>query len=104
MYFKPTKGKMSSDVLPSFDFHIMNVNVQLEGTILAPQSRHDYPSDMKWITFEDLENLRLQGGGQFNGRGQEFWACREDKKCDRAPTVSNYYSFSRPNNLTPRIY
>lgn len=95
---------MSSDVLPSFDFHIMNVNVQLEGTILAPQSRHDYPSDMKWITFEDLENLRLQGGGQFNGRGQEFWACREDKKCDRAPTVSNYYSFSRPNNLTPRIY
>ena len=79
----------------------MNVNVQLEGTILAPQSRHEYHSDMKWITFEDLDNFHLQGGGQFNGRGQEFWACRKDDKCDRAPTVSNYSSFSRPSNLIP---
>jgi hypothetical protein len=60
------------------------VAVQIQGTVEAPSNRSvwldgDLPD--RWITFEDIDNLRVTGGGTINGNGQEWWinSCKVNK-------------------------
>jgi hypothetical protein len=111
------------------------VSDQIQGTLEAPSNRsvwldgNDHPD--RWITFEDIDNLHVTGGGTLNGNGQEWWinSCKRNKSmvctwslappcptsvcthsCDRKPDSLNLLPFRtamRPwpdgTLLTPRL-
>ncbi|KAL5543575.1 hypothetical protein UlMin_007359 [Ulmus minor] len=71
------------------------------GTIKASPRRSDYENDrLHWIMFQDVENLRVEGGGTINGNGKIWWrnSCKINKAlpCKHAPTAVTFYQC---NNL-----
>ncbi|KAK1315215.1 hypothetical protein QJS10_CPA06g01818 [Acorus calamus] len=44
-----------------------------------------------WIRFDEVQNLKFQGGGTFDGNGGVWWrnSCKINKSqpCKKAPTV-----------------
>lgn len=75
---------------------------QVEGTIVAPEeiSAWDGLNVRYWLLFIHLDYFTLKGSGTFNGRGYNWWVCKEDKTCERAPTVSRRSSLN-PSILKP---
>ncbi|KAL5562597.1 hypothetical protein UlMin_032344 [Ulmus minor] len=78
-----------------------SLTMLIYGTIKASTRVSDYEKDRShWINFQDVENLRVEGGGTINGNGQIWWrnSCKINKAlpCKRAPTAVTFY---RCNNL-----
>ncbi|GAB4828077.1 hypothetical protein Ancab_034992 [Ancistrocladus abbreviatus] len=80
--------------------------VKLYGTLQASTQRSDYSSDLKhWITFDNVRNLNVEGGGTIDGNGQVWWpnSCKVDKSkpCRHAPTAVEFRECTnlRVNNL-----
>ncbi|KAI8011375.1 putative polygalacturonase [Camellia lanceoleosa] len=52
------------------------ITVQVEGNIVAPSSlsqRPKFVSLSKWISFQFVNGLIINGGGQINGQGSTWW-------------------------------
>ncbi|KAK7280838.1 hypothetical protein RIF29_08362 [Crotalaria pallida] len=55
------------------------INIQLEGTIIAPNSVEawKWPNDDgkkdKWVQFSDIDGLVINGGGTIDGQGAPWW-------------------------------
>ncbi|KAG5402370.1 hypothetical protein BRARA_D02544 [Brassica rapa] len=83
------------------------LTVQILGTLSASQQRSDYEDLSKWITFDGVNSLTVDGGatGTVNGNGETWWenSCKrnEAKKCTKAPTALTFYNSKnlRVNNL-----
>ncbi|MQL85856.1 hypothetical protein Taro_018381 [Colocasia esculenta] len=60
-----------------------NILVQIKGTILASPKVSDWSgTDRKrWIVFDGVKNLMVEGGGTFDGNGQIWWknSCKVDE-------------------------
>lgn len=75
------------------------ITVQVEGTVLASVDPSVYENG-EWLMFEDINGLKLIGGGTFDGQGKSFWAFNEDcdrhpgSACVRLPSVSSYKFWS----------
>ncbi|KAL5982018.1 Polygalacturonase 1 [Asimina triloba] len=82
-----------------------SITVMIHGTIEAPSRRSAWNglNRRHWIVFQNIENLRVQGGGTIYGNGQKWWenSCKINKKlpCKDAPTA---LTFSSCNNLRLR--
>ncbi|XVF82239.1 hypothetical protein PTKIN_Ptkin16aG0029400 [Pterospermum kingtungense] len=68
-----------------------NLTIQIYGTIEASDDRSDYKEDSRhWLTFENVDNLLIEGGGNINGNGKIWWdnSCKINKHlpCKDAPT------------------
>ncbi|CAH2058457.1 unnamed protein product [Thlaspi arvense] len=83
------------------------LTVQIFGTLSASQKRSDYKDISKWITFDGVNSLSVDGGatGTVNGNGETWWqnSCKrnEAKQCTKAPTALTFYNSKnlRVNNL-----
>ncbi|XP_071691177.1 polygalacturonase QRT2-like [Rutidosis leptorrhynchoides] len=69
--------------------------VKIRGTIKASTRPSVYVEDRRhWIIFENLENLRVDGGGTINGNGKIWWvkSCKVDETqpCLGAPTALTF--------------
>ncbi|KAL5543572.1 hypothetical protein UlMin_007356 [Ulmus minor] len=78
-----------------------DLTMLIYGTIKASPRRSDYENDrLHWIKFQDVENLRVEGGGTINGNGKIWWrnSCKINKAlpCKHAPTA---VTFHQCNNL-----
>ncbi|KAI6668905.1 hypothetical protein NL676_003790 [Syzygium grande] len=78
-----------------------DLTVKIYGTIEASSDQSDYEKDpTEWLKFENLENLRVEGGGYINGNGETWWqkSCKRNPKfpCKDAPTA---LTFQECNNL-----
>ncbi|KAF5951054.1 hypothetical protein HYC85_013047, partial [Camellia sinensis] len=52
------------------------ITVQVEGNIVAPSSLSQWPKFVglsKWISFQFVNGLIINGGGQINGQGSIWW-------------------------------
>ncbi|XP_027343054.1 polygalacturonase [Abrus precatorius] len=72
------------------------------GTIKAWPKLSAYEDDRRlWIRFENVTNLRVDGGGTINGNGRKWWdsSCKTNQSlpCKGAPTAVTFYEC---NNLT----
>ncbi|XP_057440150.1 probable polygalacturonase At3g15720 [Lotus japonicus] len=73
------KGKsfMLQPVLFKGPCKIGNINIELQGTLVAPESvdAWKWPDNIKggWIKFSDINGLVVSGGGTFDGQGAEWW-------------------------------
>ncbi|XVF82240.1 hypothetical protein PTKIN_Ptkin16aG0029500 [Pterospermum kingtungense] len=73
-----------------------NLTIQIYGTIEASDDRLDYKEDSRhWLTFENVDNLLIEGGGNINGNGKIWWdnSCKINKHlpCKDAPTALTFY-------------
>ncbi|XVF56129.1 hypothetical protein PTKIN_Ptkin06aG0092200 [Pterospermum kingtungense] len=73
-----------------------NLTIQIYGTIEASDDRSDYKEDSRhWLTFESVDNLLIEGGGNINGKGKIWWdnSCKINKHlpCKDAPTALTFY-------------
>ncbi|CAN8317895.1 unnamed protein product [Cochlearia groenlandica] len=83
------------------------LTAQIFGTLSASQKRSDYKDLSKWITFNGVNDLTVEGGatGTVNGNGETWWenSCKRNKakKCTKAPTAVTFYNSKnlRVNNL-----
>ncbi|KAG2238176.1 hypothetical protein Bca52824_092592 [Brassica carinata] len=59
------------------------LTVQIFGTLSASQKRSDYKDITKWITFDGLNSLSVDGGatGTVNGNGETWWqnSCKRNE-------------------------
>ncbi|KAJ1407680.1 Pectin lyase fold/virulence factor [Sesbania bispinosa] len=72
------------------------ITIQVVGTVVATTDISEYVNG-EWLMFEDINGLKLIGGGTFDGQGKASWAetenCETDpgSTCVRAPS-SLYFS------------
>ncbi|XP_018438181.1 polygalacturonase ADPG2-like [Raphanus sativus] len=86
------------------------LTIQIFGTLSASQKRSDYKDISKWITFDSINSLSVDGGatGTVNGNGETWWqnSCKrnEAKPCTDAPTALTFYNSEnlQVNNLRVR--
>ncbi|KAI3966024.1 hypothetical protein MKX01_010981 [Papaver californicum] len=72
------------------------ITMMVYGTIEASADRSDYKRDSRhWILFQNVQNLKIEGGGTFDGKGDIWWknSCKIDKSrpCVTAPTALTFY-------------
>ncbi|KAL6542964.1 hypothetical protein OROHE_010484 [Orobanche hederae] len=76
---------------------------KIAGTIIESDNFSDYSKDERqWITFDSVQNLLVDGGGTFNGKGKTWWdnSCKNKRRQfigQGTPTVVTFY---KCNNLT----
>uniref|UniRef100_K7ME93 endo-polygalacturonase n=1 Tax=Glycine max TaxID=3847 RepID=K7ME93_SOYBN len=80
---------------------LTNTAFRVYGTIKAWPKMSTYQNDrLHWIKFENVTNLRVDGGGTINGNGRKWWenSCKrnENLPCKPAPTAVTFYQC---NNL-----
>ncbi|XP_057532990.1 polygalacturonase-like [Amaranthus tricolor] len=81
-----------------------STTVKIYGSILASKNRSDYQkSTRRWLVFEEINNLYVEGGGKIDGNGMIWWknSCKINKTepCKHAPTA---LEFSKCKNLVVR--
>ncbi|KAL0769772.1 hypothetical protein Bca101_034922 [Brassica carinata] len=79
------------------------ITVQIFGTLSASQKRSDYKDITKWITFDSVNSLSVDGGatGTVNGNGETWW--QNSCKRNEAQALTFYSSKNlRVNNLRVR--
>ncbi|KAK9015482.1 hypothetical protein V6N11_006588 [Hibiscus sabdariffa] len=67
--------------------------LKIYGTIKASTDHSDYEGNgRRWLYFDNVQNLRVEGGGTIDGNGRTWWekSCKINKAlpCKEAPTVS----------------
>ncbi|CAH8389937.1 unnamed protein product [Eruca vesicaria subsp. sativa] len=81
------------------------LTVQIFGTLSASQERSDYKDLSKWITFDSVNSLSIDGGatGTVNGNGETWWqnSCKRNEAKVCALTFYNSKNL-RVNNLRVR--
>ncbi|KAF3680715.1 putative polygalacturonase [Capsicum annuum] len=81
------------------------VSLRIEGTILAPKDPEVWNglNPRRWLYFFKVKHLTVEGGGNIDGMGQEWWArsCKVNRTnpCHHAPTA---LTFHKCNNLKVR--
>ncbi|KAG7639374.1 Polygalacturonase ADPG2 [Arabidopsis thaliana] len=74
------------------------LTVQIFGTLSASQKRSDYKDISKWIMFDGVNSLSVDGGdtGVVDGNGETWWqnSCKRNKAkpCTKAPTALTFYN------------
>jgi len=73
------------------------IEVQVDGTIKAPQDPNQLNGDAQWIKFTYINFLTLSGAGTFDGQGANAWTqnnCAKNKSCKKLSMVNNVYIFN----------
>lgn len=80
------------------------VTIQMEGTIKAPLDSSKF-HEAEWITFDKITGLTLNGGGTFDGQGEEAWtkhACPQSQAhCPSRAVVRTliHFDYFRKENV-----
>ncbi|XP_058226753.1 probable polygalacturonase At1g80170 isoform X2 [Rhododendron vialii] len=83
----------------------VNDDTEISGTIIAPEDPDAWAglNPQKWLEFQRVNHLTVEGGGIIEGMGQEWWArsCKINttNPCHHAPTA---LIFHRCKNLKVR--
>ncbi|KAB2068883.1 hypothetical protein E1A91_A08G064400v1 [Gossypium mustelinum] len=69
--------------------------LKIYGTLEATEDHSDYQDNgRRWLYFDNVENLRLEGGGIIDGNGKTWWekSCKVNKAlpCKEAPTAVTF--------------
>uniref|UniRef100_A0A803P433 endo-polygalacturonase n=1 Tax=Cannabis sativa TaxID=3483 RepID=A0A803P433_CANSA len=72
------------------------LTLKIAGTIKASSHRKDYIKDRwHWLVFVSVENMNVEGGGTFDGKGKIWWenSCKVNKSlpCVRAPHAVTFF-------------
>ncbi|XP_004289544.1 PREDICTED: exopolygalacturonase-like [Fragaria vesca subsp. vesca] len=71
------------------------IELQVQGTLEAPQASAQLSKPDTWIEFSNLDNFTLLGGGTFDGQGQKAWLandCHKNSKCTSIAINMRFHS------------
>ncbi|KAM6570411.1 hypothetical protein CsatB_018396 [Cannabis sativa] len=73
------------------------LNFEILGTIVASNEQSDYGEyGSRWLIFDNVKNLLVQGGGTLDGYGDIWWnkPCKMNKSqlCKQAPTAITFHN------------
>ncbi|KAI4378250.1 hypothetical protein MLD38_015754 [Melastoma candidum] len=74
-----------------------SVNVQLQGTLVAPSELNKVKSQGAWVIFQNIDGLTMSGGGTFDGQGAVAWSkngCQRGGMCDSLPVNLEFSSIT----------
>ncbi|KAL6223814.1 hypothetical protein ACLB2K_002672 [Fragaria x ananassa] len=66
-----------------------SVNFQLNGNIVAPNDTNGWGDKGRWVQFDQVQGLIINGGGQIDGQGQVWWEVCSKTNCKR-PTALHF--------------
>ncbi|XP_042481114.1 probable polygalacturonase At3g15720 [Macadamia integrifolia] len=49
------------------------INVEVSGSIVAPDSKSGYEGHNEWLSFKGIDGLNISGTGEIDGRGSVWW-------------------------------
>ncbi|XP_010050935.2 exopolygalacturonase [Eucalyptus grandis] len=80
------------------------ITVTVEGVVKGPVDKSTFSLD-HWITFQSVDGLLIDGGGTFDGQGQEAWSynnCSKNSNCKLLPVSLrfNYVKNALISNIT----
>ena len=75
-----------------------HVELQVEGTIQAPQDPNAITKDLEWINIHDLNGFTLSGHGIFDGQGKVAWTKNECTKTALCSKLANNIALFFVNN------
>ncbi|KAK7412916.1 hypothetical protein VNO78_04676 [Psophocarpus tetragonolobus] len=82
------------------------ITIQVVGTIVATIDPSEYVNG-EWLIFEDLDGIKLIGGGTFDGMGKKSWATAENCEIESSTTCirnpSSIYFHKVRNGLIQNI-
>ncbi|KAH6780605.1 hypothetical protein C2S52_011842 [Perilla frutescens var. hirtella] len=61
---------------------------QVDGTVVASDNDPKMDDSESWITFEEVDNLKVVGKGVFDGNGASSWSRCASSDCGNRPAVS----------------
>ncbi|KAJ9707753.1 hypothetical protein PVL29_000024 [Vitis rotundifolia] len=68
-----------------------------QGVVLAPTDPALIHAD-NWIAFQEIDGLRVSGGGSFHGQGEKVWHLNDCHKNDNCKLLSTSLSFKHVTN------
>ena len=72
---------------------------QIYGTLQASADRSAYSKDLtRWLVFENVQNLAVEGGGTINGNGKIWW--ENSCKVNDDLVIMPLPTFKKKNYLT----
>ncbi|KAM7498390.1 hypothetical protein LguiA_022804 [Lonicera macranthoides] len=99
---------LSTIVIPKGTFLLNQVSIEgpckapitfkMEAILKAPADPAQLNPDLEWITFRNIDQFTMIGGGTFDGQGKTAWAnnnCKATGKCNKLP---NNLSFNLLTN------
>ncbi|XP_042500560.1 probable polygalacturonase At3g15720 [Macadamia integrifolia] len=69
-----------------------NVNVEVSGSIVAPNSISGYEGHDVWLSFKGIDGLIISGTGQIDGRGSVWWWEPNETSNQRRPKALSIHS------------
>ena len=72
----------------------MTMIYQIHGTVRASGDRSAYRNDMtRWLVFENVHNLAVEGGGTINGNGKIWWenSCKVNDSLVIMPLLTLFF-------------
>ncbi|KAM7498392.1 hypothetical protein LguiA_022806 [Lonicera macranthoides] len=88
----------STIVIPKRTFLLNQVTIKgpckapithrLEAILKAPSDPAQLKTDLEWVTFRNIDQFTMIGGGTFDGQGKTAWAnndCKATGKCNKLP-------------------
>ncbi|KAM7503719.1 hypothetical protein LguiB_002623 [Lonicera macranthoides] len=88
----------STIVIPKGTFLLNQVTIEgpckapithrLEAILKAPVDPAQLKTDLEWVTFRNIDQFTMIGGGTFDGQGKTAWAnndCKATGKCNKLP-------------------
>ncbi|KAM7498396.1 hypothetical protein LguiA_022810 [Lonicera macranthoides] len=64
------------------------MTLRLEAILKAPADPAQLKPDLEWVTFRNIDQFTMIGGGTFDGQGKTAWAnndCKATGKCNKLP-------------------
>ncbi|KAF3325435.1 exopolygalacturonase-like protein [Carex littledalei] len=91
--------------------NVTTLTIFNKGTIKASTNLGKYKSDA-WIEFAEVNGLRLDGGGTFDGQGAVTWSqnsCSKQKKCQALPVSVKFINTNdtmvkRIKSVNPKFF
>ncbi|KAI4363759.1 hypothetical protein MLD38_019934 [Melastoma candidum] len=74
-----------------------SMNVQLQGTLVAPSDLNKVKSQGAWVIFQNIDWLTVSGGGTLDGQGAVAWSkngCQRGGMCGSFPSNLEFSSIT----------
>ncbi|KAM7503726.1 hypothetical protein LguiB_002630 [Lonicera macranthoides] len=73
------------------------ITLRLEAILKAPADPAQLMPDLEWVTFRNIDQFTMIGGGTFDGQGKTAWAnndCKATGKCNKLPNNISFVHFT----------
>ncbi|XP_021734314.1 polygalacturonase-like [Chenopodium quinoa] len=76
-----------------------DITFYIDGTIVAPLDYHVLGRVDRWVWFDRVSGVTIDGHGFFDAKGTSLWNCKKGKNGNKCPRGSTTLTFTSSNNI-----